>query len=85
MDIFAAIASPCVDSGRYQFPIENCTLGMPKHDEVLVKLEACGVCHTDLLAASGQLGTSLPAVLGHEGVGRILQLGDTGERCYAQV
>lgn len=38
-------------------------------------MEACGICHTDLSAKSGVMATPLPAVLGHEGVGRIEALG----------
>ena len=58
------------------FTIENCELSLPAAGEVRVKIEACGICHTDLLAKNNQLGTPLPAVLGHEGVGRIDLLGD---------
>ncbi|WOX05289.1 NAD(P)-dependent alcohol dehydrogenase [Microbulbifer pacificus] len=56
--------------------IETCELSAPQQSEVLVRLEACGICHTDLLAMGGQLGTPLPAVLGHEGVGIVEALGD---------
>lgn len=59
--------------------IETCDLDRPAPDEALVRLEACGICHTDLLSLGGQLGTPLPAVLGHEGVGRIEALGAEGE------
>ncbi|KAL2839345.1 chaperonin 10-like protein [Aspergillus pseudoustus] len=50
--------------------------------DVLVKLSATGVCGTDLALASGVLGPTYP-ILGHEGVGRIAQVGsaltsDTG-------
>ena len=55
--------------------IEGCTLSPPGPSEVRVRIEACGICHTDLLAMGGQLGTSLPAVLGHEGVGIVEALG----------
>ncbi|ACY14214.1 NAD(P)-dependent alcohol dehydrogenase [Haliangium ochraceum] len=70
MNIRAAIARP-----GEPFLIDACTLGEPAANEVLVELEACGVCHTDLSAQKQILGTRLPAVLGHEGVGRIRALG----------
>lgn len=57
------------------FTIEACELAGPGADEVLVRVEACGVCHTDLSAKDHGYGTPLPAVLGHEGVGRIVELG----------
>ncbi|HEV8385293.1 MAG TPA: zinc-dependent alcohol dehydrogenase [Candidatus Acidoferrales bacterium] len=49
-------------------------------DEVLIKLEACGVCHSDLHMAHGDwpdvaAKMSWPATLGHEAVGRIVELG----------
>ena len=58
------------------FRIEACELDAPRENEVLVEVEACGICHTDLAARDGEYGTPLPAVLGHEGVGRILRVGD---------
>ncbi|APR86296.1 benzyl alcohol dehydrogenase [Minicystis rosea] len=71
MRIRAAVAR---ESGP--FVIETCELAAPAAREVLVEVEACGMCHTDLSAQEGLMGTPLPAVLGHEGVGRILALGD---------
>lgn len=56
--------------------LEPCTLSAPRVGEVLVRLEACGICHTDLAAKDHDLGATLPAVLGHEGVGIIESLGD---------
>ena len=48
-----------------------------KDGQVLVKIEACGVCHTDVHAADGDwpVKPHLPFVPGHEGVGRVVQLG----------
>src|SRR5690606_35789843 len=57
------------------FVIETCELDEPGAREVCVALEACGLCHTDLHAKDHGYGTPLPAVLGHEGVGRIEALG----------
>lgn len=58
------------------FTLEECELDAPRAKEVLVKVEACGICHTDLTVKDHNFGTPLPAVLGHEGVGRILALGE---------
>lgn len=57
------------------FTIEECELDTPREREVLVRVEACGVCHTDLTARDHAYGTPLPAVLGHEGIGRVEALG----------
>lgn len=58
------------------FCIEDCELDSPKANEVLVKVEAAGVCPTDIACRDQYMPVRLPAVLGHEGVGRILQLGE---------
>src|ERR1700685_306705 len=49
----------------------------PKARQILVKTEACGVCHTDLHAARGDwpLKPSLPFIPGHEAIGRVVALG----------
>ena len=54
------------------FVIEEIELDDPREDEVLVRIEASGVCHTDSVA---QGLVDLPAVFGHEGVGVVEKLG----------
>jgi S-(hydroxymethyl)glutathione dehydrogenase / alcohol dehydrogenase len=50
--------------------VQDVELEEPKAGEVLVRLEACGVCHTDLYTASGADPTGYTdCVLGHEGAG----------------
>lgn len=46
-------------------------------DQILVKIEACGVCHTDLHAAAGDwpVKPTLPFIPGHESIGIVTQLG----------
>src|SRR4051795_7630875 len=57
--------------------VQELDLAEPKAGEVLVRLEACGVCHTDLYTASGaDPGGYSPCVLGHEGAGVVEKLGD---------
>ena len=52
-------------------------LAEPKAGEVLVRLVACGVCHTDLYTASGADPSGYaPTVLGHEGAGVVERIGD---------
>jgi aryl-alcohol dehydrogenase len=53
-------------------PVE---LDEPRADEVLVRMTAAGLCHTDLGVASGGLPFPLPGVLGHEGAGVVEQVG----------
>jgi alcohol dehydrogenase, propanol-preferring len=49
----------------------------PGPGEILVRTEACGVCHTDLHATRGDwpLKPKLPFIPGHEGIGRVVALG----------
>jgi aryl-alcohol dehydrogenase len=56
--------------------IEEVDLAEPKADEVLVKIVASGVCHTDHLLASGRMSKIHPVVLGHEGSGVVERVGD---------
>jgi len=50
--------------------VQEVELSEPRAGEVLVRLEACGVCHTDLYTASGADPSGYsPTVLGHEGAG----------------
>jgi D-arabinose 1-dehydrogenase-like Zn-dependent alcohol dehydrogenase len=48
----------------------------PGLGEVLVRVHACGVCHSDVFARDGYPGVSWPLVPGHEIAGEIAQLGD---------
>ena len=57
------------------FTLEPIELSAPRQDEVVVELEASGMCHADLAAQAGHIPFPLPAVLGHEGVGRVVTLG----------
>jgi Zn-dependent alcohol dehydrogenase len=51
-------------------------LAPPGPGEVLVRLRAAGVCHSDLNAIDGTAATRCPAVLGHEGAGVVEAVGD---------
>ena len=56
--------------------VQEVELAEPKAGEVLVRLAACGVCHTDLYTASGADPSGYaPTVLGHEGAGVVEQVG----------
>ncbi len=56
--------------------VQEVELAEPRRGEVLVRLEACGVCHTDLYTASGADPTGYaPCVLGHEGAGVVERVG----------
>jgi S-(hydroxymethyl)glutathione dehydrogenase/alcohol dehydrogenase len=57
--------------------VHEVDLADPRPGEVLVRLVACGICHTDLYTASGVDPSGYaPTVLGHEGAGVVERLGD---------
>ena len=48
----------------------------PGPREVKVRLRATGVCHSDLSVLAGVIPSGMPAVLGHEGAGQVIEIGD---------
>jgi aryl-alcohol dehydrogenase len=58
------------------FVRETLELDAPGPGEVLVKVKAVGVCHTDLNTQSGDMPLPLPGVFGHEGAGIVEQVGE---------
>ena len=59
----------------HPFTIEPVELAELRPDELLVRIVACGICHTDLAVRDAQLPVPLPAVLGHEGAGIVEAVG----------
>ena len=56
--------------------VSELDLAPPGPEEVLVRLRASGVCHSDWNAVDGTSETPCPAVLGHEGAGVVEAVGD---------
>jgi aryl-alcohol dehydrogenase len=57
------------------FTIEDCDLAEPGPGEAVVRIVACGICHTDLAVKHQHVPIPLPMVLGHEGAGVVERLG----------
>ena len=55
-------------------------LAPPQGGEVLVRIAACGVCHSDLHVVDGDLPEPLPLVIGHEAAGVVTEVGPGVER-----
>ena len=57
--------------------LKEVAIPTPGPGQILVKTEACGVCHTDLHASRGDwpLKPTLPFIPGHEGIGRVTSVG----------
>ena len=56
--------------------IEELTLADPGPGELRVDVSACAICHSDISFVDGSWGGDLPAVWGHEAVGRVVDVGD---------
>lgn len=69
---------------EYGQPLEirDVPIPEPKPGELLVKLEACGICHTDVHFWMGEhtLPGPLPQIMGHEGIGRVVKTGSAASR-----
>lgn len=66
-----------VHSFKEPLRIEQVQRGELGHDQIRVKIQACGLCHTDIHAAHGDwpIKPTPPFTPGHEGIGRVVELG----------
>ena len=71
MNITAAV----VRAAGGPFRLEKMTLDQPRVGEVLVRIVACGICHTDISVRDQHFPLPLPIVAGHEGAGVIESVG----------
>ena len=71
MKITAAVTS----APGAPFAMQELTLDDPRADEILVRIVAVGLCHTDLAFKDQPVGVTHPAVLGHEGAGVVEKVG----------
>jgi len=69
------ITAAVVDERHGPFVLREVLLDEPRHGEVLVRVVAAGICHTDSITRHGDLPFLLPGVLGHEGAGVVEALG----------
>ncbi|MGE0161270.1 MAG: alcohol dehydrogenase catalytic domain-containing protein, partial [Gemmatimonadales bacterium] len=62
--------------GAASVAVEDVDVRGPRRGEVTVRLAACGVCHSDLSATNGTIAIPPPLVLGHEGAGVVVEVGE---------
>ena len=71
------IAAAVLEEFAKPLKVMEVDLAEPRAGEVLVRLQACGVCHTDMYTASGVDPSGYaPTVLGHEGAGVVERVGE---------
>ena len=56
--------------------VEEIEVESPRRGEVMIRLAACGVCHSDYSVTTGTIPFPPPVVLGHEGAGTIVEIGE---------
>ncbi|VBA46101.1 Alcohol dehydrogenase B [Mycobacterium attenuatum] len=74
--VLERITSPRPYSESRPISVANLDLEAPGDDEVLVRIEAAGVCHSDLSVVNGSRVRPVPMLLGHEAAGIVEQVGD---------
>ena len=68
-------ANVAILTGNKKIELKSLTLPNINDDEILVKVEACGICGTDVHEYKGDPFGYIPIQLGHEGTGTIVRLG----------
>jgi propanol-preferring alcohol dehydrogenase len=63
-------------AARATVTVADLPIPQPLPGHVLLQIEACGICHSDLFIAGMEKPPNTPLVLGHEGIGRVVSLGD---------
>jgi S-(hydroxymethyl)glutathione dehydrogenase / alcohol dehydrogenase len=76
-DVAVKVRAAVLEEFGHPLAVQDVDLDEPGQGEALVRLVACGVCHTDMYTASGADPTGYaPAVLGHEGAGVVEKVGE---------
>ncbi|MCE6787483.1 alcohol dehydrogenase catalytic domain-containing protein, partial [Acinetobacter baumannii] len=75
MTNFTEITAAVTQNKGADFELRQLQIREPQDDEVLVKIVATGMCHTDLIVRDQYYPVPLPAVLGHEGSGIVEAIG----------
>jgi S-(hydroxymethyl)glutathione dehydrogenase / alcohol dehydrogenase len=73
--VTATVRAAVLRSAGTPLRVEDITLPDPGPTQVRVRMIATGVCHSDLSLARGTLTHNTPVVLGHEGCGRVVEVG----------
>lgn len=85
------IKAAVLDRGDHKVPCGDCpplriaelTLDDPRPGELLVRIDAAGLCHSDLSVINGDRPRPMPMALGHEATGIVQALGDPADGSFA--
>eukprot|EP00762_Andalucia_godoyi_P008318 ANDGO_07358.mRNA.1 Aryl-alcohol dehydrogenase len=82
----SAVQAAVVDSVGSPFRLTELTFSrVPRANELLIRVVASGVCHTDVAVRDGHIPTPFPCVLGHEGCGVVEVVGGPDSGCSFEV
>ena len=73
--VLETIGAPAPYAQSQPLKIREVELDPPGHDEVLIRVRAAGLCHSDLSVISGDRPRPVPMVLGHESAGEVVECG----------
>ena len=73
--VLETIGAPAPYAQSQPLKIKEVELAPPGHDEVLIRIRAAGLCHSDLSVISGDRPRPVPMVLGHESAGEVVECG----------
>ena len=74
--VLREIGLPAPYSQSKPLAIEEVELAPPGRDEVLVRIRAAGLCHSDLSVINGDRPRPMPMAIGHEAAGEVMELGE---------
>jgi alcohol dehydrogenase len=74
--VLSQMGTPTPYARTRPLSVEELDLAPPGHGEVLVKIAAAGLCHSDLSVINGDRPRPLPMVLGHEAAGTVEEIGE---------
>jgi alcohol dehydrogenase len=87
MEIVAAVLDRSGTAGPFAetqpLRLARIALDPPERGELLVKIEAAGLCHSDLSVINGDRPRPMPMALGHEAVATVVALGDPDDKAFA--
>ena len=87
MKISAALLDKVGHSGPFAnsrpLRLAELELDPPRRGELLVRIEAAGLCHSDLSVINGDRARPMPMALGHEAAATVVALGDADDRLFA--
>lgn len=69
------IKAAVLSEPKSKFTVQTIELEEPRADEILVKIVATGICHTDIAVANQDMSFPIPGILGHEGAGIVEKIG----------